>query len=461
MGSYIVGSQSVEPPMAKQSPSYQTPPGPRGLPLLGNTHQFLRRNPLDWFSALESQYGDVVQVKIVGQRVILPTNPQDVEHVLVTNNRNYLKGGFQKLVTRSLLGNGLVLAEGDEWRSHRREMEPAFHPDRMPQYGQVIRTHIDRVVERWSPGDVVDLEREMKQLTLNIIVDALFGIDLADDSWGLEPAFNRILAHYERISQTYLYVPERLPTPENRAYRRALGTLDAAVEKIITSYRRGNIQRPTVLDQLVEGETELSDKEIRDEIVTLLVAGHETTALMLTFTGYLLGRHTDVAERVAQEARADSEIPLMKRVEKTPVLDRVLKESLRLYPPVFGIFREPIDDDVLGGYRVPSGSIVALNQWVAHRNEEVFENPNSFHPERWTEQFEAELPAGAYFPFAAGPRRCIGERFAMMEAKMILTQLLASYDFTLVSKTELEVAPSLTTQPKDPVQVRLNSSNNS
>ena len=441
--------------MAKQSPSHQTPPGPSGLPLLGNTHQFLRGNPLDWFSALKSQYGEVVQVKIAGQRVILPTNPQDIERVLVSNNGNYLKGGFQKLVTRSLLGNGLVLAEGDEWRSHRRGMEPAFHPDRMPLYGKVIRTHTDRLLNRWNPGDVVDLEREMKQLTLSIIVDALFGIDLADESWGLEPAFNRILAHYERISQTYLYIPECVPTPENRAYRSALETLDAAVAKIITSYRQGDIQRPTVLDQLVDGEMGLSDREIRDEIVTLLVAGHETTALMLTFTGYLLGRHSETAERVAREARESSERPLMELVNEMPELDRVLKESLRLYPPVFGIFREPIEDDVLGGFHIPSGSIVALNQWVAHRNEEVFENPNSFDPGRWTGQFEAELPVGAYFPFAAGPRRCIGERFAMMEAKMILTRLLGSYGFTLVSKPELDVAPSLTTQPKNPVQIRI------
>ncbi|MFC4359265.1 cytochrome P450 [Halobium salinum] len=430
------------------------PPSPPGQPVLGHTIQFFRANPLDWFTDLTVEYGDVVQLDVAGQTVILLSNPDDIERVLIANNQNYRKGGFQKLVTNSLLGNGLVLAEGDEWRTHRRGLEPAFHPDRMPGYARRIRSHTERLLNSWSSGDVINLEEEMKRLTLRIIADALFGVDLAEDATELEIAFTRVLRHFERISQTYVYLPEWIPTPENMRYRRALDTLEAAVQKIIDAHRTGKIGRRTVVTHLLENEGGWSEDEMRDEIVTLLVAGHETTALALTFTGYLLGRNPGVAARITSMVRGLDD-GFVDGVAECVELDRVVKESLRLYPPVYGVFREPIADDVLGGYRIPSGSILALNQWVVHRDDRFFDQPDEFRPGRWTEKFEDTLSPGAYFPFAAGPRRCLGDRFALLEAKLILAMILREYQFELVSEVPLEVVPSLTTQPKDPVRIRL------
>ncbi|TMT80226.1 cytochrome P450 [Haloterrigena sp. H1] len=432
------------------------PPSPPSHPLIGHTHQFFRANPLEWFTGLSESYGDVVRLRVAGQSIVLLSNPADIERVLVTNNQNYRKGSFQKLVTSSLLGNGLVLAEGDEWRAHRRGLEPAFHPDRMPGYARRIRSHTERLLNSWSSGDVIDLEEEMKRLTLRIIADALFGVDLTEDATELGTAFTRILEHFERISQTYVYLPEWIPTPENVRYRRALDTLEAAVQEIIDAHRTGEIGRRTVVSYLLENEGGWSEDEMRDEIVTLLVAGHETTALALTFTGYLLGRNPGVAGRVTSAVRGLDNDGIVDGVAECVELDRVVKESLRLYPPVYGIFREPIEDDVLGGYRIPSGSILALNQWVVHRDDRFFDQPDEFRPDRWTEEFEDSLSPGAYFPFAAGPRRCLGDRFALLEAKLILAMILREYQFELVSEVPLEVVPSLTTQPKHPIRIRLN-----
>lgn len=432
-----------------------TPPSPPSLPLLGHTHQLLRKNPLEWFTDLSESYGDVVSLRVAGQSVVLLSNPADIERVLITNNQNYRKGGFQKLVTNSLLGNGLVLAEGDEWRAHRHGLEPAFHPKRMSGYARRICSHTQRLLDSWSSGDVIDLEEEMKKLTLHIIADALFGVDLSKDATGLGAAFTRIMGHFERVSQTYVYIPEWIPTPENVRYRRALDTLESAVQDIIDAHRAGDIERRTVVTHLLENNGEWSEEEIRDEIVTILVAGHETTALALTFTGYLLGRNPDVAKRVTSAVQALDVEDLVGVVRECPELDRAVKESLRLYPPVYGIFREPIEDDVLSGYRITSGSILALNQWVVHRDHRFFDHPTEYRPERWKDEFENTLTPGMYFPFAAGPRRCIGDRFALLEAKLILAIILREYELEVVSESPLEVVPSLSTQPKGPVQIRI------
>lgn len=431
------------------------PPSPPGRLLLGHTYQFFRNNPLDWFTELAESYGDVVQLKIAGQNVVLLSNPADIERVLISNNQNYRKGSFQKLVTKSLLGNGLVLAEGEEWRTHRRGLEPVFHPDRIEGYATQIQSHTNQLLDSWSAGDVIDLEEQMKQLTLRIITDALFGVDITEDVTELSASFTQISEHFERISQTYIYLPEWIPTPRNLAYRRALDTLEAAVEEIIERNRAGDVDRRTVVSHLIENEVGWSETEIRDEMVTLLMAGHETTALALTFTGHLLGRHPEIMSRVTETVRGLEDENFVEELALCSELDRVVKESLRIYPPVFGVFREPLEDDVLGGYRISSGSILALNQWVVHRDSQFFERPEEFRPGRWTDEFEESLSPGEYFPFAAGPRRCLGDRFALLEAKLILAMILREFRIESVADRPLPVVPSLTTQPKHPVRLRL------
>lgn len=253
------------------------------------------------------------------------------------------------------------------------------------RFAECIQNQTRRQIANWSDGDVIDLGNEMQELTLAIIADALFDVDVRTASWDLSSAFTQILEHFERIGQTYIYVPAWIPTPANREYRRAVAELNDVVDEIIASHASGERHGDSVVALLLDqvADSEAWDREaIRDEIVTLLVAGHETTALALTFTGYLLGTHPGVTNdtRAAVDGLNDSSFLL--GVRDCQMIEQVLKESLRLYPPAYSIFREPMSDIELGGYRIPAGSIIAVSQWATHRNEKLFEAPDEFRPSR-------------------------------------------------------------------------------
>ncbi|ELZ95882.1 cytochrome P450 [Haloferax mucosum ATCC BAA-1512] len=407
-------------------------------------------------SDLVETHGDIVRLTVAGKRLTIVADPTAVETILIDENEHFEKGGFQKRVTASLLGQGLVLAEGEQWREHRHALEPAFHPRQTERFADVIQGQAARQFERWTDGDVLDFDSEMQELTLAIISEALFDVDTRSASLNLEESFAQVLAHYEQVGETYIYVPEWIPTPGNRRYKRALDELNSVVERIIQSHARGDGNKETVVSKLLThggSDAAFGRDEIRDEIVTMLVAGHETTALALTFTIHLLGTTPSVLQRTRAEVDSFDDDQFLEQVRNSQWLERVIDESLRLYPPAYSIFREPTTDVTLGGYRIPEGTIVVLPQWVVHRDETVFDSPSEFRPSRWTDEFRSSLSPGSYFPFAAGPRRCIGERFAKLELKIVLGMFLREFDFEIVSEAPLDVTPSLSTRPADTVTV--------
>jgi len=444
--------------MAPQPSVSKIPPAPDGLPFVGHTHELFRRNLFDWMVELTNEHGNIVQLNAAGKDILLLSDPDAIETILIDENASYRKGGFQKQASESLLGNGLVLAEGDEWREHRHALSPAFHPRHMSRFAECIREQTALQISSWSDGDVLDFGDEMQELTFAIITDALFDIDVRGENWDLGETFAEILEHFAQIGQTFIYIPEWIPTKSNRRYNRAVADLNDVIDEIIESHSEGHHSESSVVSQLLahaEQSEEWDRTAIRDELVTLLVAGHETTALALTFTTYLLATNPRILAQT-QDSIEQTDLNSFGRDSlNNGFLEKVIQESLRLYPPAYNIYREPKKDVSLAGYHVPEGTIIALSQWVTHRNSQFYDSPEEFRPGRWTDEFRSSLPVGAYFPFAAGPRRCIGEQFAKLEMNIVLTMILQQYDLEVVSETPLEVIPSLSTRPANPVRLRV------
>jgi cytochrome P450 len=400
------------------------------------------------------EYGDVVRIDLVPGKFLYGLfHPDHVRHVLVEGNEQYIKGDFFQ-DRLGLLGNGLLTAEDETWRNQRHEIEPAFHPERIAGYGETMLSFTDRLLERGELPATRDVHEDMLALTLEIVADALFGVDIRDDESEVGDALGTVMEHFRRQTGRPVDIPEWLPTGDNRRYRRARETLETVVDDIIAE-RRGDEDAGDVVSMLLQGE--MDDETIRDQVLTLLLAGHETTAQSLTFTAYLLAMHPAVERRVTTELdeQLDGEPPTVGDLGKLPSLERVVRESMRLYPPVPGIVRQPTRDDEIGGYRIPEGATILLSQWVIHRDPRFYDNPLAFDPDRWERQGRDDRPAFAYFPFGGGPRRCVGDRFAMMEARLVLARLLQSVRFETVPETDLGLSPSITLRPAGGLDLRI------
>jgi len=442
-----------------ESHGAERPPGPSGLPLLGNTVQFAR-DRLGFVTRTAREYGDVVTLDLGGETVYHVHHPDYVRHVLVENNENYVKGRFFQHQF-DFLGSGLLTSEGERWRRQRHLLEPAFGPDRIEEYASMMTAYTERMLDSWADGRTRDVHEEMMRLTLEIVAKALFDVDIREKADEVGTALDAVMAHFRRATALPVSVPEWVPTPDNVGYLRALSALDAIVDEIIREHRESDEDAGDVVSVLLRTEDEtgerLSDEAIRDQVLTLLLAGHETTAQTLTFTWHLLARHPQVEARLLEEFRAvlGGRPPRMADVTELSHTERVVKESLRLYPPVYGVVRETIAADQIGGYRIPPGTGVGMFQWVVHRDPRFYEDPNAFVPERWTKGFQANRHPLAYFPFGGGPRRCIGERFALLEAQIVLATVAQQYHLELVSNPRLQLAPAITLRPKHGVEMVL------
>jgi cytochrome P450 len=298
----------------------------------------------------------------------------------------------------------------------------------------------------------------MTALTLDIVGRALFGVDLREKSETVGEALETVMAGAE-FSLTDL-LPEEIPTPGRRKFEGAVETLDRVVASIIAERKRNPTEDDVVSMLLAARDEEgegMTDQQVHDEVMTLLLAGHETTALALTFTFFLLAQNGDVERKLVAELDRElgGDRPTMMDLSDLTYLEKVVEESMRLYPPVPGIVREPVEDDRVGDYRIPAGVTVSMSQHVVHRDPRWYDDPMAFRPERWTDQFKQDLPRLAYFPFAAGPRRCIGDRFALLEARLVLATILQEYHLELVSSPALDLRPSITARPKNPVEMKL------
>jgi cytochrome P450 len=415
-------------------------PGPHGLSLFGTVGSFLSRDLLKPFSRLVAAYGPLFEVSLpLGHRLVMIAAPDGVERVLRSGRENYVKGTVYD-GARLLLGQGLVTSEGKLWRRQRELANPAFRPAKLQQYLSVMAECTDRLLQRWQAGGLtgpVDVQREMTRLTLAIVGRTLFGLDLSRHSGRAASAFGAALAAIGRRGPGSLQVPLWLPTPGNRRFRRTLCELDALVYEVIERFRAGQAENAdqTLLGAYLDSHDPatgmgMDDHQLRDEVITLYLAGHETTASLLSWALYELARHPRIQDKVIAEvdARLADELPSLEQLKGLQYTLQVIQEVLRLYPPAWTIARNAVADDEIMGYRVPAGAIVLISPYFAHRLEAVWSEPLRFDPERFSPQAVTARHPFAYFPFSLGPRICIGMQFSLYEARLVLGMLLRRFE---------------------------------
>lgn len=438
------------------------PPGPRGLPIIGESLPF-GRDPLGYLTRAARTYGDVVRVPFGPQHFTLVAHPDQIEEVLVAKGRGFPKEDIEQLrgsLDYLLFGTGLLTSNGDFWLRQRRLAQPAFHRQRIAAYAGAMVAHTEGLTARWRPGQSLALHDELMALTLKIVAETLFGVDADADAEVVGQALTAVMdISADTLGQPF-QLPVLVPTPANLRFRKAVADLERIIGRVIAERRAKGEDRGDLLSMLLQARDEdgsgMSDRQVRDEAITLFLAGHETTALALSWTFYLLGQHPAVEARLAAElAQAlGDRAPTMDDLPRLPYTGLVLKESMRLFPPAWTLsMRQASEETTVGGFRIPKGELVMLSQWVTHRDPRHFAEPERFLPERWADGLEARLPRFAYFPFGGGRRLCIGQSFAVMEATLILAAMLRRFRFELAPGWVATPQPSITLRPKEGVRV--------
>jgi cytochrome P450 len=441
-------------------------PGPKPRRLLGSMAD-LEHEPLEWLAQMGRTYGDVVRFRFGLERSNMVLHPDGIRHVLQENHLNYRKSlDYQNL--KPMFGEGLVTSEGDLWKRQRRLAQPAFHRQRLGATVSVMVRRTDEILQRLdafaSSGEPFDLHAQMSELALLIVSEVLFGADLSGEVSRVGPEVSRILEILTyRMRTLWQLVPIWVPTPKSLRFHRSRALLDRIVNDLIAA-RRGRPDGPApgdLLAMLMEARDAdtgagMSDRQLRDEVMTLFLAGHETTANALTWTFMLLARAPAAAARLHSEidqvlgARA----PGFEDLPRLAFTSRVIDESLRLYPPVWVVTRAALAPDAIGGYRIDPGDNMLLSQYLTHRHADFWEHPEVFDPDRFLPERSAGRPRFAYFPFGGGPRQCIGNQFALMEAAAVLARIAQRFEISLVPEHRIELDPSITLRPRNGVQVR-------
>ena len=442
-------------------PAAYHPPGPRARPIVGNLAEF-GRDPLAFLTACAREHGDIAGIRLGGWPAWVLSHPDLAEQVLVTHNRSFAKHRFFFRHVDALFGEGLLTAEGDSWLRHRRLAQPAFHRDRIAAYGRDMVALAEETAAAWAPGETRDMHHEMMQLTLRIVVRTLFAIEAPRDVAALGAAFDVAVREIAARFRRPFRIPDGVPTPGNLRYRRALRTLDGFIEGIIAGRRQTGGDRGDLLSMLMlardEDGSAMDDRHLRDEAVTLFLAGHETTALALSWTWMLLSLHPEADARLAEELRIvlDGRTPAFDDLPRLRYTQAVVEESLRLYPPAWVIGRQATAPCTIGGRPMPAGTTVFISPWVLHRDGRYFERPGEFRPERWLDaQARVRLPRYAYVPFGGGPRLCIGNAFAMTEAVLLLAALARRFRPALGDPRPVPPFPTITLRPAAPVWMTL------
>jgi len=418
--------------------SVALPPGPPRSPLSALVYR-PGGNPLLFFSDLARKYGDVAHVRMASERVYLLTHPRFVRDVLVTHQHNFRKGrGLER--AKRLLGEGLLTSEGAVHVRQRRLMQPAFHRDRIAGYATVMTEYAERIQRRWRDGATLDVAQEMMRLTLGIVGKTLFDQDVEAQAREVGAALNDVMESFWMQMLPFYNTLERLPIPALRRARIARDRLDAIIYRMIAERRRAPDDRGDLLSMLLMAQDEeddrrgMTDTQVRDEAMTIFLAGHETTANALSWTWYLLDGAPEVAARLHAEVDRvlEGRPPTLADVPRLPYVEQVVTESMRLYPPAWLIGRRAINDYAIDDYVAPARSVIVMSPYLLHRDGRFFPDPERFMPERWTADFKASLPPFAYFPFGGGARRCIGESFAWMELILVVSAIAQRWAFSLV-----------------------------
>lgn len=422
------------------------PPGPKGHWLAGSLRDF-RHDTLGFLTACARKYGDTSSFRLGPHRYVFFAHPTDIEQVLVTQNSNFPKHYVIELL-RPSLGNGLLTSEGETWKRQRRLIQPAFLRDRLLEYVPELVSQTEQMLRGWENGQQHDIHADMMRLTLSLVTRTLMDVDLNDHMLTVERATSALLDDFTRRYHSLVSLPVWVPTRRNRTFTAAMGQLDQLVQRLIDERRTASEQRTDLLSRLIDARDAdegrgMSDRQLRDELVTLLLAGHETTANALAWTWYLLAQNPDIAAKLHQElddvlggrAPIAADLPRLKYTEWT------IRESMRLYPPAYAIGRRALRGCRIGEWSIPAGTTILLSQWVTQRDARFFENPEDFRPERWGETQTRELPKYAYFPFGGGPRVCIGNAFALLEAICVLATTASRFHVELVPDQHVEPWP--------------------
>jgi cytochrome P450 len=437
-----------------------TPAAAREAPSSGSIFDVLAvldsyRDPLRVLSEKRRELGDVACIRFLANRYYLVSDPEAARHVLVENHRNYHKSrNYAGL--KVLLGEGLLTAEGETWKRQRKLAQPAFHHERLaalvPPMVECTRDMLARWARDYPPGQAFDAHAEMMRLTFRIVGRTLLSAELDGDARAFGDALNIGLEWANSHAESLVRIPLSVPTPKNLRMRRAMTAIEEVMERVLRE-RRALPQQPADLLAMLMGTTDdggMSDRQLRDELLTLVLAGHETTANALTFTLYLLSKHPDVRRKLAAEVAevlGDRE-PTLADLPRLAYTTRVIEESMRLYPPAWIVERQALADDVVGGFRVPKGSVVGVSTFIMHRHPRWWSNPEGFDPDRFAPEAARGRPKHAYMPFGGGPRTCIGNGFAMMELQVLLPMIVRARALDLQEGYRLELDPSITLRPK-------------
>jgi cytochrome P450 len=434
------------------------PPGPKPRFLIGNM-PLASPDPLSVFTAWAREFGDIFYYRAAWLHVYFLNHPDLIEAVLVRNYKNFVKDRVVRN-SRWFFGQGLLTNEGDSWLRQRRLSAPAFHRERVASYAKIMTDYADQMLANWQDGETRDIHQEMMRLTLQIVVRALFNVE-SEETTQISSAMNLIMGNTTGIRMLFPPIARYLPTPRMISFRRAVKHLDETVYGIIAQHRVRDADTGDLLSMLIgardEDGSRMSDKQLRDEVLTFLLAGHETTALALSWTWHLLGQHPEVERNLHQELDQvlDGRAPNVSDLPALAYTERVIKESMRLYPPAWSLARTVVSDFELRGYRIPAGANVVMSQWIMHRNPTYFPDPDRFDPDRWLPERSQRLPRFAYFPFGGGPRQCIGTSFAMMEATLLLASIAQRFRLHTVPDHPVVPIPSFTLRPKHGIKMTL------
>lgn len=408
-------------------------------------------DPLSVFTAWVREYGDMFYYRAAWLQVYFLNHPDLIEEILIRNPRNFLKDRVVRK-SRWFFGEGLLTSEGDFWLRQRKLSAPAFHRERITSYAKIMTSYAEQMLATWQSGETRDIHQEMMRLTLRIVVRTLFNVEV-EQTEEISSALNYVMKSATGIRMLVPPAARYLPTPQMIGFRRAVKRLDETVYGIIGRHRAqgdsGDLLS-MVMSARDEDGSRMSDKQLRDEVLTFLLAGHETTALALTWTWYLLALNPEAEQKLHEEldqvlARRAPEVSDLQRL---PYTERVIKESMRVYPPAWSLARTVISDFQLGGFTIPAGANVVMSQWIMHRHPTYFPDPEKFDPDRWLSERTQKLPRFAYFPFGGGPRQCIGASFAMMEAALLLATIAQRVQLRLVPDHPVIPIPSFTLRPK-------------
>ena len=467
------------------------PPGPT-YKMPGKLIRQFIHDPIKTLSTISQKYGDVAYFKLgPKQHVYLINNPDYIEKMLIYDHRNFKKGKRLQ-IAKSLLGEGLVTSEGDFHNRQRRLIQPIFYPRQIMTYGKIMTDYAIRFRDRWKNEDTIDISQEMMELTLGIICKSVLNYDVESEAKQVGKALTTTRNYSRRLQSPIGHILDKIPIlPAPRGARKAKKELDSLVYGLISDRRHhqqesDNNHYDDLLSRLLEAQDsnlagpippssggsqyssngKMSDKQVRDEVMTIFIAGHETTANALTWTFYLLSQYPDVEKKLHDEIDSVlgtidengndvSKIPTAEDIPKLQYTEKVLRESMRLYPPVWTMGRYVENDYHVGEYTIPAGSSILMSQYVMHHDPRYYKEPEQFNPDRWTEEFKARLPRFSYFPFGGGIRGCIGEPFAWIEGTLIIATIVQKWTMRLVPDQRIKLDPAITLRPKYGMKMKL------